>query len=624
MSRLSEDDLHLFGEGTHYRLYEKLGAHPDARGTNFAVWAPEAQAVSVVGDFCDWRTDAFPMVRRGQSGIWETWVPGVGQGALYKFRIQTASGESIDKSDPYGAHQEVAPQTASIVWDRGYGWGDQQWMQSRQQSNGRSAPMSIYEVHLGSWRREVGEGYEAIADALAEHCATMGFTHCELLPVMEHPFEGSWGYQVTGFFAPTSRWGTPQGLMRLIDRLHQRGIGVILDWVPAHFPTDAHGLGRFDGSALYEHEDPRLGFHPDWTTYIFNYGRHEVRSFLLSSALMWLDLFHVDGLRVDGVASMLYRDYSRAEGEWIPNADGGRENYEAVAFLQQLSEVVYGEYPDVQTIAEESTSWPGVTMPTCFDGQRSPVHLGFGMKWDMGWMHDTLGYFQRDPVHRRHHHNELTFRSVYAQSESFVLALSHDEVVHGKGSLLNKMPGDDWQQRANLRALYSYMWATPGKKLLFMGSEFGQRSEWNHDGSLDWAQAQKPEHAGIAALVGRLNRLYRDEAALHEGDFEASGFAWVLADDAERSVYAFLRFAADGAPLLVVLNLTPAVHRVNIGVPQGGRWVELLNSDAEEYGGSGVGNLGEVMAQAVPWQGQSHRLELRLPPLGALYLKPAG
>ncbi|MEC7523436.1 MAG: 1,4-alpha-glucan branching protein GlgB [Myxococcota bacterium] len=626
VSLLTDQDKHLFNEGTHQRLYERLGAHlatdEDGRaGVIFAVWAPGARAVSVVGDFCDWDRDAHPMRPNAESGVWEIFVPGVSRGALYKYLIQGPDGFEEYKSDPFGRLHEEPPKTASIVWDLDYTWGDAEWMAERGRHNALDAPMSVYEVHLGSWRRVPEEDdrpltYRELAPLLCAHVKELGFTHVELMPVMEHPFGGSWGYQVTGYFAPTHRHGTPQDLMYLIDQLHQSGIGVILDWVPAHFPTDAHGLGRFDGTHLFEHADPRQGFHPDWQSYIFNYGRHEVRSFLISSAMFWLDRYHVDGLRVDGVASMLYRDYSREEGEWIPNEHGGRENLEAIGFLRQLNEAVYAEFPDVQTIAEESTSWPMVSRPTFAGG------LGFGLKWDMGWMHDTLRFLERDPIHRRFHHNELTFRSLYAFNENFTLPLSHDEVVHGKGALLNKMPGDRWQKFANLRLLYAYMMSQPGKKLLFMGSELAQWREWNHDASLDWHLAEDEMHGGVMRLLGDLNRSYRAEGAMHRGDCEPGGFTWIDGSDAERSVLSYLRQGDGAPPVLVVLNFTPVVrYDYRVGVPRGGAWEEILNTDAATYGGSGVGNLGEVVAHDVPAHGQPLSLSVTLPPLAAVWFR---
>src|SRR6267143_2513040 len=626
---LSDQDLYLFNEGSNYRIYEKMGAHLITHGGQsggcFSVWAPNAHQVSVVGSFNEWAPQAHRLEPRGSPGIWEGFVPGVTKGALYKFHIESQQhGYRVDKADPYGLLHEKPPRTASVVWDLDYQWGDREWMEKRAPRNSLRAPQSVYEVHLGSWMRVPEEHnrpltYRETAPRLAEYVRRMGFTHVEFLPVMEHPFYGSWGYQTTGYFAPTSRYGTPQDLMYLIDQLHQAGIGVILDWVPSHFPSDEIGLAWFDGTALYEHADPREGFHPDWKSYIFNYGRHEVRSFLLSSGMFWLDRYHADGLRVDAVASMLYLDYSRKAGEWIPNVHGGRENLEAITFLQRLNTEVFGRQPGVQTYAEESTSWPGVSRPTWLGG------LGFGFKWDMGWMHDTLSYMQHDPVHRRFHHNALTFRGLYAFLENFVLPLSHDEVVHGKGSLLNKMAGDDWQKRANLRLLYANQWSLPGKKLLFMGSEFGQSREWAHESSLDWHLTSDSAHAGIQQLVSDLNGLMRREGALHQLDVKAEGFEWVDANDSNQSVASYLRKSKSGAPVLVVLNYTPVTREgYRVGVPQGGEWRELLNSDAPVYGGSGVGNLGAVRAEATPSHGREFSLLLTLPPLGALFLKPVG
>ncbi len=622
-------DLYLFREGTHTRLYEKLGAHVTPEGTHFAVWAPNAQSVSVIGEFNDWDPRKHPLERgsgeAGEAGIWQATVPGVGQGALYKFHIVSRHGNfKVDKADPYAFRSEVAPRTASVVWDLAYEWGDAQWMLERRRRNALDAPWSVYEVHLGSWRRDPDQpgrllGYAEIAPLLADYCRRMGFTHVELMPVMEHPFYGSWGYQSTGYFAPSSRYGSPQDLMRLVDELHRAGIGVILDWVPSHFPWDAHGLGFFDGTHLYEHADPRQGHHPDWASAIFNYGRNEVRAFLASSARFWLDRYHADGLRVDAVASMLYLDYGRKAGEWVPNRFGGRENLEAVEFLRLLNESVYRDFPDVQTIAEESTSWPQVSRPTYLGG------LGFGMKWNMGWMHDTLRYFQNDPVHRKYHHDELTFSLWYAFHENFVLPLSHDEVVHGKGSLIGRMPGDTWQQFAGLRLLFGYMWGHPGKKMLFMGGEFGQRREWAHEQSLEWhVLGVDARHEGVQRWVADLNALYRSEASLHEKDFAEEGFQWVSRTDWEQSVLAFLRKSERGAPILVVCNFTPVPrHDYRVGVPSRGYWQELLNSDAESYGGSGMGNLGGVQADAIPYDGYEQSVSLTLPPLGALFFKPA-
>jgi 1,4-alpha-glucan branching enzyme len=628
-SILSEDDIYLFNQGTHYRLYDKFGAQPvtidGVAGTYFAVWAPNAEYVAVIGDWNNWDAGANPLRQRGFSGVWEGFIPHVSKGMRYKFHIASRYyGYREDKTDPFGSYFEVAPQTAAIVWDRNYTWSDQQWMSERGRRHRFDAPISIYEVHLGSWRRKPEEdnrplNYRELAHELAEHVKECGFTHVELLPVTEHPFYGSWGYQSTGMFAPTSRYGTPQDFMYFVDYLHQNGIGVILDWVPSHFPTDGHGLAYFDGTHLYEHADPRKGYHPDWGSYIYNYGRNEVRSFLISSALCWLDKFHIDGLRVDAVASMLYLDYSRRPGEWIPNEYGGNENLEAISFLRELNTQIYKYYPDVQTFAEESTAWPMVSRPVYVGG------LGFGFKWDMGWMHDTLQYFRRDPIYRRFHHNELTFRGLYMFSENYVLPLSHDEVVHGKGSLLDKMAGDVWQKFANLRLLYSYMFAQPGKKLLFMGGEFGQWREWSHDTSLDWHLLMFPSHQGVQRLISDLNRLYRTEPALHELDCDPRGFEWVDANDADSSVYSFLRKSRSGEHILIVLNATPVVREdYRIGVPFGGWWRELLNSDSEYYWGSGQGNAGGVMAEAVPSHGREFSLRLRLPPLGALFLKYSG
>ena len=629
VSLLTADDLHLFNEGSHYRLYEKMGAHVvtsnGETGVSFSVWAPNAKHVSVIGDFNGWDPRSHPMEARESSGIWEGFIPGISKGAVYKYHIVSHQNNFRgDKADPIGLLHEMPPRTASVVWDLDYQWSDQAWMRQRAEKNSLHAPMSIYEVHLGSWMRVPEDdnrslSYREIAPKLAEYVRRMNFTHVELLPIMEHPFFASWGYQTTGYFAPTSRHGTPQDFMYLVDHLHQQGIGVILDWVPSHFPSDAHGLAYFDGTHLYEHADARKGFHPDWKTYIFNYGRNEVRSFLLSSAMFWLDKYHIDGLRVDAVASMLYLDYSRKEGEWIPNQFGGRENLEAIDFLHRMNTEAYKEHGDIQTIAEESTAWPGVSRPTYLGG------LGFGLKWDMGWMHDTLKYFNHDPIHRRYHHNQLTFRSLYGFTENFVLPLSHDEVVHGKGSLIGKMPGDEWQKFANLRLLFGYMFGQAGKKLLFMGGEFGQVREWNHDGSLEWHVLRYPVHAGMQKWVGELNRTYREEPALHELDADAGGFEWVDANDSITSVLSFLRKGKSPKDVvLVVLNLTPMIRmQYQLGVPYSGPWKEILNSDAHEYAGSGVGNFGGVQAKDSPAHGRPYSLELTLPPLGALFLKPA-
>jgi len=626
-SPITEQDLYLFNEGTHFRLYEKLGAHAgtdgDEEGTWFAVWAPNAEQMSVIGEWNLWDKRADLMALRGTSGVWEAFVPGVTPGMKYKFHVVSRyRGYRADKADPFAFYSEVAPQRASLVWDMEYDWWDADWMLARKEKLALAAPVSTYEVHLGSWRRVPEEGnrsltYREIAPLLADHVKRLGFTHVELLPVMEHPFYGSWGYQSTGYFAPTSRHGTPQDFMYFVDHLHQQGIGVILDWVPSHFPVDDWALAFFDGTHLYEHADPRKGFHPDWGSYIFNYGRNEVRSFLISSAAFWLEKYHVDGLRVDAVASMLYLDYSRKAGEWIPNEYGGRENLEAIAFLRALNEEVYESFPDVETIAEESTAWPMVSRPLYIGG------LGFGYKWDMGWMHDALAYLQNDPIHRRFHHNKITFRSIYAFNENFVLPLSHDEVVHGKGSLVNKMPGDVWQKMANLRLLYGNMFAQPGKKLLFMGAELAQWREWNHDSSLDWDLLEDPGHAGIGRWLGDLNRFYQQQPALHELDCNPEGFEWIDGSDAEHSVIAFLRRGkAPGEPVVVIFNFTPVVREnYRIGVPGRGYWKELLNSDAPEYGGSGKGNFGGVEAVPFPMHGRSHSLTLTLPPLGVLFLQ---
>jgi 1,4-alpha-glucan branching enzyme len=628
---LTAHDVYLFREGTHTRLYDKLGAHPcivdGVAGCAFAVWAPNAERIAVVGDFNGWNGDAHPLAPRDDdSGIWEGFVPRAAHGACYKYRLHSRYlGYRADKGDPFATLWEPPPRTASRIWTLDYEWGDGEWMRGRCRANHLDAPMSIYEMHLGSWRRVAEEGdrplaYREAAEQIADYVTDMGFTHVELLPLAEHAFYGSWGYQTTGFFAPSARYGAPQDLMYLIDRLHQRGIGVILDWVPSHFPGDEHGIAYFDGTHLFEHADARQGFHPEWQSWIFNYGRHEVRSFLMSSAMLWLDRFHVDALRVDAVASMLYLDYGRREGEWIPNAHGGRENLDAIAFLRALNEAVYREHPDVQTIAEESTAWPMVSRPTWVGG------LGFGLKWNMGWMHDTLRYFSHDPVHRKFHHNELTFSLWYAFYENFVLPLSHDEVVHGKGTLLGRMPGDDWQKFASLRALYGYMWAHPGKKLLFMGGEFGQWREWDHDRSLDWHLLEHDRHRGLKSWVRDLNHCYRREPALHARDFSWSGFEWIDCHDADESTLSFLRMGpAESDLMLVACNFTPIPrHGYRIGVPRPGRWREVLNSDAVIYGGSGRGNLGGVGADTVPEHGRPQSLALTLPPLAVLYLKWEG
>ncbi len=619
---LTEQDIYLFREGTHSQLHSRLGCRmlQSGVGAHFAVWAPNAAAVSVIGDWNGWQSGADALAARGDSsGIWEGEVSAVRRGQAYKYHITSrVHGFRVEKADPYGVLCEVPPATASRVWTLEYDWQDAAWMAGRGRRNGLDAPMSIYEMHAGSWRRKDGRflNYRELGVALADYASDMGFTHVELMPVTEHPFYGSWGYQTTGYFAPTARYGDPQDLMYLVDRLHQQGVGVILDWVPSHFPTDEHGLAYFDGTHLYEHADPQQGFHPEWNSSIFNFGRNEVRSFLISSALFWFEKYHIDGLRVDAVASMLYLDYARKQGEWIPNRFGGRENLEAIDFLRTLNQAVYRDHPDVAMIAEESTAWPMVSRPPEMGG------LGFGLKWNMGWMHDTLEYMKQDPVHRKYHHGQLTFSLIYAFNENFVLPLSHDEVVYGKGSLIGKMPGDDWQQFANLRALYGYMWAHPGKKLLFMGGEFAQRREWTHEGELEWWVAELPEHAGVQRLIRDMNRIYRSEPALHALDFSPAGFEWVDLGNAEMSVIAFLRKADGGAPLLVICNFTP-VARSNflVGVPSRGFWREILNTDAREYGGSGWGNFGGVESAPVGAHGRLESVNLSLPPLATLVLR---
>jgi 1,4-alpha-glucan branching enzyme len=627
---IGELDLHLMGEGRHEELYERLGAHviehDGAQGTAFAVWAPAARAVSVVGDFNSWDGRLHAMRSMGTSGIWELFLPDVGAGQRYKYEILTQDGEILLKADPYAQETEVPPKTASVIHTPGHTWSkkDAKFLSDRAKDQPLAEPVSIYEVHLGSWRLNSLEDnrpltYAELADELSAYCADMGFTHVELLPVMAHPFTGSWGYQVTGYYAPTPRYGSPDDLRAFIDKMHAKGIGVLLDWVPAHFPRDEFALARFDGTALYEHADPRRGSHPDWGTLVFNFGRYEVRNFLISNALFWLREYHVDGIRVDAVASMLYLDYSRREGEWVPNQFGGREDLDAVAFLKELNEVMYGREPGIISAAEESTAWPGVSRPTYLGG------LGFGFKWNMGWMHDTLGYFQQDPIYRRYHHHELTFSLMYAFSENFVLPLSHDEVVHGKGSLYSKMGGGDhWQKLANLRALYAYMWAHPGKKLLFMGGELAQHAEWSHERSLDWHLLEQPEHAGMQSLVRDLNRLYRSEPALYELDADPAGFWWLEPNDADNNVLAFARQSREGERVVVfIANLSP-IPRENyrLGLPRSGRWREALNTDSSFYGGSDVGNLGGVQPEPIPWHNQPFSAEVTLPPLAALWLVP--
>ena len=621
---LSEEDLFLFHEGRHFHAQNRLGSHPGALpasgpGTHFAVFAPAAASVSVVGDFNGWQGGAHPLAPRGDAGVWEGFVPGVGEGAVYKYRIVSRfRGYTVDKADPYAFAQEMPPRTASIVSRLDFTWNDGKWMESRRDRQRPSSPLSIYEVHLGSWRRGADGGflnYREIAEPLADYALAMGYTHVELLPVMGHPYYASWGYQLTGYFAVSARQGSPADFQALVDHLHAKGIGVILDWVPSHFPTDEHGLGYFDGTHLYEHADPRQGFHPDWKSAIFNYGRPEVRSFLISSALFWVEQYHADGLRVDGVASMLHLDYSRDPGEWIPNAFGGRENLEAITFLRRLNDHVLGTHPDVLTIAEESTSWPMVTRSTILGG------LGFRMKWDMGWMNDTLEYMEQDPVYRAFHHGNLTFRPMYAYSENFLLPLSHDEVVHMKGSLLHRMPGDEWQRFANLRLLLAYQAAVPGKKLLFMGGEIGQWAEWDHDSSVQWFLLERPLHAGIQRWAAELNRLHTSEAALHELDFDPAGFEWIDLQDSPQSVVSFMRRAIGGNAVIAVFNFTPVPrHGYRIGAPWGGFWREIASGDAAVYGGSGLGNGEGVEADAVARHGRPFSLSLTLPPLSAIFL----
>ncbi len=629
-STLSDFDFHLLGEGRHYRSYEKMGAHirevDGARGVQFAVWAPNAREVSVVGDFNGWRPGVNPLATHSGSGIWEGFIGGIYPGALYKYHVASQfNGYAADKADPYGFAAEIRPNTASKVWDlAGYEWGDAAWLKGRESAQALDAPVSIYEVHPGSWARVPEEGnrwltYREMAHRLADYVHHMGFTHVEFMPITEHPFDGSWGYQTVGYFAPTSRFGTPQDFMYLVDTLHQRGIGVILDWVPAHFPTDEHGLGYFDGTHLYEHADPRQGQHPDWGTFIFNFSRNEVRSFLISNALFWLDRYHVDGLRVDAVASILYLDYARREGEWIPNRFGGRENLEAIDFLRRLNETVYGEFPGTLMVAEESTAWPMVSRPVYLGG------LGFGYKWNMGWMHDMLEYMSKDPIYRSYEHNRLTFSMMYAFSENFVLPFSHDEVVYGKGSMIRKMPGDDWRKFANLRLLYGYMTGHPGKKLLFMGDEFGQWKEWNHDESLDWSLLEYPAHQGLQRWVRDLNTFYRGQPALYERETEAAGFEWIDCNDSQRSIVSFRRRGRDPErELIFVCNFTPEPRQnYRIGVPTRGQWREVLNGDATLYGGSGQGNLGEVGTAPIPMHGQPWSLNLILPPLAMIAFQRA-
>ncbi len=626
--QISAYDQYLFNEGSHLTAGDRFGAHlqvvDGCAGVLFAVWAPNARQVSVVGDFNRWDGRCHPMRPLGPSGLWELFVPDLGDGTVYKYQVKSRTGALLLKADPFAAAAEVPPRTASVVRRTDdFVWGDQEWMSARADRRWFQEPLSIYEVHLGSWRRQPGSGeplgYREFAHQLADYLVDLGFTHAELLPVAEHPFSGSWGYQVTGYFAPTARFGSPADFAYLVDHLHQRGLGVILDWVPGHFPRDAHGLARFDGTCLYEHEDPRQGLHPDWDTLVFNYGRAEVRSFLLSNAVHWLEQYHLDGLRVDAVASMLYLDYSRSHGQWVPNRFGGRENLEAIDFMRQLNTQVYDRCPGVMTIAEESTAWPGVSRPAWAGG------LGFGFKWNMGWMNDVLHYATKDPVHRKYHHSSLTFSLLYAHSENYILPFSHDEVVHGKGSLLAKMPGDAWQKLANLRLFYAFLYGHPGRKLLFMGAELGTWHEWNHQSELDWGLLQQAPHQGVQAWVRDLNAAYRRFPALHRADSDPAGFAWIDCQDVENGVVSFLRRDPAGGSLLVwVLNLTPVPrHGYRVGLPAPGRWDEVLNSDAGCYGGSGLGNGGVVWTEAVPSHGHAQSAPLLLPPLGALLLAPA-
>ncbi|GAB4030068.1 1,4-alpha-glucan branching protein GlgB [Spirosoma gilvum] len=626
-SRFTDFDIYLFRSGKHHKLYEKFGSHVVEHngviGTYFAVWAPSARSITIIGNFNGWNKGSHPMsVRWDSSGIWELFIPHIGRGEPYKYFIIHQSGRELEKSDPYAHFWELAPKTASVIWDTYYEWQDQDWMASRYAKNALNAPISVYEMHLSSWRRDPNDperelSYGEIADALVPYVQEMGFTHVEFMPVMQYPYEPSWGYQITGYYAPSSRFGTPQDFMRLIERLHQAGIGVLLDWVPSHFPGDAHGLYEFDGSHLYEHPDMRKGYHPDWKSYVFNYARPEVRSFLISNALFWLDRCHADGLRVDAVASMLYLDYSRNAGEWEPNIFGGRENLEAISLFKELNEAIYKDFPDTQTVAEESTAFPGVSRPVYTGG------LGFGMKWMMGWMHDTLRYFERDPTYRKHHQDELTFSTIYAFTENFMLPLSHDEVVYGKHSLIGKMPGDEWQRFANLRLLFSYMFTHPGSKLLFMGGEFAQKSEWKFSASLDWHLLEYPMHKGMAACVKALNQLYRTEPGLHERNFSADGFEWIDTTDRENSVLTYCRKGENpDDTVLIVLNMTPIPRtHYRIGVPAPGSYKEIFNSDATEFYGSGVLNTALIATEDQPWHARPQSIQLNLPPLGAVVVK---
>jgi 1,4-alpha-glucan branching enzyme len=627
---LSDFDLHLFGEGKLYKAYDKLGAHrcthEGVQGVNFAVWAPNAKRVSVVGTFNDWDGRRHPMRARGGVGIWELFLPGMGEGELYKYEIlPQGGGAPFTKADPFATAAEYRPKTASLVYDVSqHKWRDTTWMEERKTGDPLKKPVSIYEVHLGSWKRVVEEGnrwltYRELGESLVPYVKDMGFTHIELMPIVEHPFDGSWGYQATGYFAPTSRFGTPEDFMEFVDVCHQSGIGVIMDWAPAHFPDDPHGLAFFDGTHLYDHADPRKGWHPEWKSRIFNYGRTEVKNFLINSVLSWFDRYHIDGLRVDAVASMLYLDYARKDGEWVPNQYGGNENLEAVEFIKELNAVVHQEHPGIITIAEESTAWPGISRPTYVGG------LGFSFKWNMGWMHDTLEYFQQDPVHRKFHQNQVTFGLMYAFTENFILVLSHDEVVHGKKALLDKMPGDNWQQFANLRALYGHMWGHPGKKMLFMGGEIGQWWEWNHDDSLQWHLLEYAPHRGLQQYIADLNRLYQSEPALYEVDFDWQGFQWIDLHDSDNSTLTYIRYAHDQTECIIcACNFTPVPReQYRMGVPRGGLYRELLNSDSEIYGGSNIGNGGSVQADPIPWHNQPFSLLVTLPPLSVVFFKPA-
>ncbi len=626
-SFFSEFDINLFKAGKHYRLYEKFGSHittvDGEKGTYFAVWAPSAKSISVIGDFNFWVEGEHQLnVRWDESGIWEGFIPGAGKGSVYKYKIQSHHNDiKTEKADPYARRCEHPPKTASVVWDDTYTWNDAKWMKKRKKHNAIDAPFSVYEVHLGSWKKRVEENrslsYTELADELVAYIKEMQFTHVELMPIMEYPYDPSWGYQLTGYFAPTSRFGYPEEFKLMVDALHQNDIGIILDWVPSHFPEDAHGLGFFDGTCLYEHPDKKKGYHPDWKSLIFNYGRNEVKSFLISNAIFWLDQYHADGLRVDAVASMLFLDYSREDGEWEPNMYGGRENLDAIAFMKTLNEEVYASFPDVQTIAEESTSFPMVSKPTYLGG------LGFGMKWMMGWMHDTLQYISKEPIYRKHHQNDLTFSMTYAFTENFMLPLSHDEVVYGKRSIMGRMPGDEWQQFANLRLLYSYMFTHPGTNLLFMGSEFGQREEWNFQQSLDWHLLEHNDHKGIKNLITDLNKLYKKNPALYEQQFSAAGFEWISYDDHENSVITYIRKGAkEENPLIIACNFTPIPRtEYRIGLPNGGKLMQIFNSDDEKYGGSGLSNQKEINIDDHSWNNRSNSAEITIPPLGAVVFK---